>query len=292
MLFRVRYFIGLVGLIGRCFTGFIGGVGLVALAGAGGCDCNGGGFTVDAAPSDAPMLGSVTLAWSITDLNNVPLACDQVGATTVFLQLRNRFGGTGAVVSLSCASGTGMSQPIAPGTYDVTIELHAGADTIATAPAQNGVVIRSSLDAQLTSVTFKLDANGRLVLSIAAPPATSNCQPTAAGGAGITTNMITLVHTGDGCAPVTFTRTRGTTTLGTYVVSCSSPMVTDCIETDERLTVETMPSGSYTIQILGRFNALTCWQNNDTFQVPALGKTLDERRNLAFQDNVAGCVQP
>lgn len=262
---------------------------VASLVGIAGCD--GGGFAADASV-DAPAAGTVSLTWSITDLNNVPLVCDQVGATTVFMQLRNRSGGSGTVVSLGCTSGLGTSQTITPGVYDVTFELHAGAETIAIAPAQSNINVRPGLDTQLTSVAFKVDSNGRLELSIAAPPGTTNCQPTSAGGAGITTNTITLVHTGDGCAPVTFTRTRGGTMVGTYTVDCSAPMVTDCIESDELLTVDSMESGPYTILIRGNVNALTCWQNNDSFQVPPLGRTLGGRRNLGFQSAIMGCVRP
>ena len=262
-------------------------VGIVCAAG-----CDGGGFAADAGPPDAPATGTVTLAWSITDLNNVPLVCEQVGATTVFLQLRSRTGGNGATVSLGCTSGIGTSQSVTPGLYDVTFELHAGADTIAIATAQTNINIRPGLDTQLTSVTFKLDSNGRLELSIGAPPGTTNCRSTSEGGAGITTNTITLNHTGDGCAPVTFTRSRAGTAVGTYTVDCSTPVVTDCIESDELLTVDRMESGPYTILIRGNVGALTCWQNNDSFQVPPLGKTLAGRRNLGFQASIMGCVRP
>jgi hypothetical protein len=120
-------------------------------------------------------------------------------------------------------------------------------------------------------------------------PLTSNCKPPAMMGAGITGFTITLVHTGDGCAPVTFTRMRGTTMLGSYLVNCSSPMVTTCIESDETLTVPSMQSGPYQIHVRGKNNAVDCWKNDDALQVPPQGKTLTETLNLAFQTGTMGC---
>jgi hypothetical protein len=263
---------------------------VIALVGLSGCDCGGGGFP-DARPSDGPLPGTITATWSLTDLTGAPITCDQVGATTVFLQLRSRTTTAGAAVSLSCALSPATSQPLVAGIYDVTFELHAGATTIATGPAQNAVNVQPGLDTRLAPVAFMVDSNGGLIVSLAAPPVMSNCDPVADGGAGITTNTITLEHTGDGCAPVVFTRSRGATVLGTYTVSCSAPMVTKCIESDEQLAVASMPSGPYTIHIRGKVNALDCWQNDDSFQVPALGKVLSETRNLAFR-NVAGCMRP
>jgi hypothetical protein len=275
MLSRVLIQVGLAGAVG-------------AVSG-GGCDCSGGGFPADALGIDAVVAGTITATWSIVDLNGAPLPCDRIGATTVFLELRSRTRVFGVPVSLSCGLSPATSQLLPPDTYDVSFELHAGAATIAAAAAQNGVVVRPGDTTLLSPVAFQVDANGKLEISLIAPT-TTNCRPVVEMGAGITTNTITL-EAGGGCAPVTFTRSRGGSVVGTYVVNCSSPMITECIERDEVLTVPSLPSGPYTIHIRGKVNALDCWQNDDSFQVPALGATLDEPRNLAFR-NVAGCVSP
>jgi hypothetical protein len=264
-------------------------VGLLGLAGSVGC--GEGGFPPDAVTSDAEATGTVSLAFSLTDVQSGPINCEQVGANTVFLQLKSRTAATGAAVSLSCANSSGTSQPIAIGTYDVSIELHGFNVTLATAPNQNGVIIRAGADTPLSPVMFKVDANGALTFSLAAPPATSNCKAPAQGGAGITTTTITLVHPDGSCAPVTFARTRGTTTLSTYTVNCSAPMVAGCFENDEVFTVSSMASGPYLIHIRGRVAALDCWENNDSLQVPPSGQTLTTTLNLAFQ-RATGCVQP
>jgi hypothetical protein len=240
--------------------------------------------------SDAEATGTVSLGFSLADLQDAPINCEQVGANTVFLELKSRTAAAGAAVSLSCASGMATSQPIATGTYDVSFELHGFNVTLATAPDQNGVVVRAGLDTRLSPVVFKVDANGGLKISLAAPPATSNCDSPDEGGAGITTTTITLLHAGR-CAPVTFTRTRGTMTLGTYLVNCSAPMVAGCFEADEVLAVSSMESGPYTIHVRGRVGPIDCWNNDDTFQVPPNGQALTATLNLAFQSTI-GCVRP
>lgn len=265
---------------------------LFGLVSVGCSSCDGGGFPVDALSPDGRAAGTISLAWTITDLQGSQVSCEQVAANTVFLELKNRSGGVDDTISLSCASGQGTSQQLAAGIYDATFELHGFNTTVATATPQARIEVKAGQDTQLAPVTFQVDANGGLVLTLVAPPATSNCKSPAMGGAGITTTTITLVHTDDGCAPVTFTRTRGTMTLAPYIVNCSSPMVASCIENDEVLTVASMASGSYDIQVRGRVNSLDCWQNNDTLQVPPRGETLTVTLNLAFQATTAGCVRP
>jgi hypothetical protein len=258
------------------------------LAAAASCDCRGGGFPDATTVPDAPLPGAVSLAWSITDLNGAPVSCDQVGATTVFLQLRGQNSASGVAVSLSCNTGSGISQAVAPDTYHVSFELHSGSLTLATAPDQNTVVVRSGAPTALAPVSFQVDAVGNLVFSLAAPPQPSNCKPPGMG-AGITATTLTLVHTGDGCAPVTFTRSRGTTVLGTYTVNCGSPVVTSCIENDEALSATGIASGPYTVHIVGKVGANDCWTNDDAVQVPAQHQTRSATLNLAFQHN-PGCT--
>jgi hypothetical protein len=262
-------------------------VGLIAHGGCGGCE--GGGFSVDASEIDAVLQGTVTLAWSLTDLNGQPIQCDQVGASSVFLELRSHSTLSGAVASFSCQNNPSTSPPIAPGLYDVSFELHGINLTSVTAPGQAGVVIAPGQDTRLAPVTFAVDTMGGLALSLAAPPSTTNCKPPGMMGAGITGITITLVHTAGGCAPVTFVRTRGATMLGSYTVNCSSPQVASCIETDETLTVTDVPSGAYTIHVRGKVGAVDCWNNDDTLQVPPQGKVLSETLNLGFQTRTPGC---
>jgi hypothetical protein len=255
---------------------------LVGAAGCGGCD--GGGFPSDAFSPDALVqTGTVSLAFTLTDKANAPVTCDQIGANTVFLQLKSRTSASGAAVSLSCATGGGMSQPIPVGTYDVSIDLNGAingvAATLASGAPQNGVVVKVGANTMLDAATFAVNATGGLVLSLVAPLETSNCKQS---GAGITTTTITLVHTGDGCAPVTFSRSRGTTTLSPYTVNCSSPAITTCVESDEQLAVSNLVSGSYTIHVRGQINGIDCWTNDDILRVPLNDQNQTQTLNLAF----------
>jgi hypothetical protein len=260
---------------------------LALAAGCGGCDP--GGFPHDASLVDAPVPGTVTLAWSLTDTNGQPISCAQVGGSFVLLTLRTHTGAPGTVASFSCTNSPSTSTPIDPGVYDVAFELHGLALTSVTAPEQTGVTIAPGQDTRLAPITFVVDARGSLVVSLATPPRTSNCKAPSMMGAGITGTTITLEHTGDGCAPVTFVRARGSTMLGTYTVNCGSPQVAPCIETDETLTVATIASGPYTIHVRGKVGLADCWRNDNGLQVPPQGKALVETLNLAFQTGTPGC---
>lgn len=275
MQFRVTILAALLGL-----TGLGGGV-----VGCG----DDGGFPRDAAMQDSTAHGTVSLSWSIQDLNGQPVQCDQVGASTVSLALRARGDATGAAESFTCGNSPSTSKALEPGVYDVSFELHAGSVTLAVAPDQNGVVIVDGMNTPLAPITFVVDARGSLVLSLAALTATTNCKSPSMMGAGINGITITLMTAAGGCAPVTFVHTRGATTLTPYTVSCSSPVVAPCIENDETLTVPTLPSGPYTIHVRGKIGAVECWKNDDALQVPALDKSLTQPLNLAFQSGTTGC---
>ena len=257
---------------------------LIGIVSCGGCGS--GGFPPDAPKPDAAPKGSVTLAWSLIDLSGQPIQCDQVGANTVALQIRNHETLSGVASSFSCTNSPSM-QALDPGTYDISSELHGAGGTLATGADQNTVVVVSGQDTLLTPVTFMVDANGGLMLRLSVPsPLTSICKGPPMG-AGVTGMTITLVHTGGGCAPVTFQRSGGAA-MSSYVVNCSSPVIATCIENTETLTVPTMPSGPYTIHIRGKIGAVDCWQNDDSLQVPPQGKSLIETLNLA-KTAASGC---
>jgi hypothetical protein len=259
---------------------------ILAFVGAASCG-GGGGFPVDASGPPAP--GTVTLAWSLTDLAGAPITCAQVGANTIALTLQGHTT-AGALVSLSCDQGTGTSQSLSPDTYDVSIELHGAGLTAVKVAAQNNVIVKPGANVALSPVVFPVDPHGAIVFSIKVPQADTNCGGAADQGAGITSTTITLQHDDSGpCEPVTFTHTKGATMLASYTVDCSSPMVANCIERDEALTATGLPSGGYTVHVVGKINAAACWRNDDTVQVPPQGSTQSGTWNLALQKAVAGC---
>src|SRR5215831_21351706 len=86
-----------------------------------------------------PIHGSITLTWSITDLNHQPVTCAQVSARSVALRLRDRANGTLTAAVLPCDASPGTAQ-VPAGTYDIAFALTASdGTTLATAPAQRGV---------------------------------------------------------------------------------------------------------------------------------------------------------
>jgi hypothetical protein len=177
-----------------------------------------------------------------------------------------------------CTDLGGSTVPVTAGAYDATLALR-GADgsTIATAPTQAAVTIGAGVVAVLTPVTFTADSPGTVTLSITALATSTNCAPRERGGTGITGTLFTLVTASGGCAPLTFTRSRGTTVLGTYTVNCSSPQVDSCIERDETLTADGVDAGLYTVRAFGLIGPLRCWAAEDVLSVSAgapLAKTI------------------
>jgi hypothetical protein len=233
---------------------------MLALLGA----CTGG------TPPQPPASGTIALAWSIFDSTNQPATCDQVSARSVALRLRPHAGGNATATAMPCAPGSGNAQ-VAPGIYDIAIELDAADGTrLASAPDQTGISITADRTTQLTPVRFAATMTFRLVASIATS-ATTNCKATTSGGAGITATTVTLERFDsgrEGCAAATFSRAQGTTQQGTYKVDCSSPAVTTCIENNETLTAS-VPPGTYLIHVRGKRGTLDCWQGNDKLIVAA-----------------------
>ncbi|MBC7977857.1 MAG: hypothetical protein H7138_22990 [Myxococcales bacterium] len=245
-------------------------------------------FVLDAPSADAPTLGRVSLAWSITDLTGRPVSCDLVGGRAVSITLRNRGGAGGTPESFSCTSGLGSSRFVESGVYNVSIELRGDTGVIVAVPDQTSVVISGGVLTALDPVVFRVDTQGSFALSIATPPGASNCK-SPPQGAGITSMTITLVNQGGSCAAVKLLRSRGSTPLGSYTIDCGSPLTGACIENDETLTPEVpLPSDLYTIRIRGKVGPTECFRNNDELRVPAQGKVLTRTLNL---ENICTAAQ-
>ena len=220
--------------------------------------------------SDTPARGSISVTWSITGLDRQPTTCEQVGAATVFVELRNRAGDT-RTASFPCDQSPGTTEVVA-GAYAAAFELRTpNGTTLAAAPTQPTVTVAAGQVTTLTPIAFAMDAKGILAISVAAPPFSSNCKPARDNGAGMTSNTITLETMGGSCAPVTFTRSRGTTVLGTYTVSCSSPVQAPCIETDETFTMPSMIPGAYIIHVRGLSAGITCWRFDGVLEMLPAG---------------------
>jgi hypothetical protein len=256
---------------------------VLVLAGVG-VGCGGGSNGCGGGGSNVPR-GAVSIAWSLGDLEGHPATCDEVGASTVELSLRDNVTSASTTASLPCANSPGTTQAVAAGTYDITIRLKAiDGTTLATAEGRTNVVIAAGAATVVAPAVFFATTKGGLVLSLAASGAASNC----AGGAGITGVFITLIRSGGSCAPVTFIRSRGTTQLGTYTVDCGTPQVGPCMEADEKLTVAQIEPDTYKVHVRGNVGALHCWDNDDVLEVPLRPSPLVRTLTLTRQ-NSPGC---
>ncbi len=249
----------------------------------------GGGFPADAPIEGPPPGGNIALTWSLTDTNGQPIECGQVGGQVVTLVLRNRNVLGASTEVFTCSSLGGTTPLVAPGIYDIDFELRGTVGLLTMGGQQQGVIVTSSQTTELAPVTFAVDATGGLDLDLTTGKPGGNCKPTSEMGAGITSTTITLVHTGGGCEPVTFDISAGASDpAGAYVVNCTSPAVAPCIETDQKLTVATMPSGTYEIHVRGQIAGVDCYANDDGLTVPPLAKVLRQTLGLA-QQTTPGC---
>lgn len=249
--------------------------------------CGGGGGFPDARVIDAAVpTATFSLAWTVNDTANQPVACDRIGAISVTVLAHNQAVEGGQTEVFTCSTGMGTSQTLFAGTWDFDFQLTSATGVLATVPGQHGVTLTSGQNTALQPIAFSVDATGGLALTLATNRAGGNCaaQP---GGGGIQSTTITLVHSSDqSCEPVTFMITGG----GTYTVNCTTPVQAGCIDSTQTLTVSGMPSDAYTIHIGATIaGGATCWSNNDSLQVPAIGQTLTKTLNLAYATGTGGC---
>lgn len=253
--------------------------------------CGSGGGFPDARPIDAaPPKGTFSLAWTVSDTGSNPITCDQIGGQSVTAVAHNEaFDGATPEV-FGCSSLMGTSPGLAPGLYDIKFTLDSSAGTLATAPDQNQVVIASNQDTPLTPIAFAVDATGAVALHLSTGRAT-NCGGPPTGG-GISTLTLTLTHNSDlSCEPLTLQIGAGATQpAATYIINCGMPNVAACIENDQAVTATGVKSDGYTIHVKGFQGAASCWSNNDSIVVPALGQTLTRTLNLGFSSATSGCM--
>ena len=250
--------------------------------------CGSGGGFPDANRIDSPPeLGSFSIQWSVTDANHQPIPCDRVGGISMTVTYHNRAYSGALTEAFTCSTGSGTANGVIVGSYDFDYELDASDGPLATIPGPRAVAITSGQTTTLDPVTFAVDATGALALTITTGHAGGNC----AGGAGITSTTITLVHATSGaCEPLTLAISAGATQpAGNYTINCAAPTAGPCIDHDQTLTATGVPSDAYTIHVRGNVGTAACWSNNDALQVPALGKTLTRSVNLADATGMTGC---
>jgi hypothetical protein len=239
---------------------------------------------------DAPTAkGTFSLQWAVDNATGSAISCDSIGGSTVNVTAHGLdvLGGTSDAFTCSRLSAT--SDPLPIGNYDIEIELDGMIGTLATGPEQHAVAIATNANTPLPPVQFTVDATGGLQLKISSGKAGGNCVA-APGGAGITGMSITLFDSTNTCVPVTFAVAADATHgAAPYVVNCTTPTVGPCIENDQTVSLAGIPSGNYTIHVVGSVAAAACYRNNDGLPVPPLGHDLTRTLNLAFQTGTPGC---
>jgi hypothetical protein len=252
---------------------------VVAFAACGG----GGGFPTDSAPEAPPPGGRFQLSWSVTDLAANTIPCGSIGANFVTVTLRNRAIQGASTEVFSCTSGMATSLlTFAPGIYDLSFELGGTTGLIGTAPAVQGIEIVANQTVTIEPIAFAVDNTGKLEVFINTGVTGGNCN----GGAAVDNFTITLEHTGAACEPVTFAIDPGPP--NSYAVDCANPVLANCIDNDQKLSVATLPSGSYRIAVRGKVGGIDCWTNTSTINVPPNSQTLMQTLNLTKLATV-GC---
>ncbi len=252
---------------------------VVTVAACGG----GGGFPTDSPPEAPPPGGKFQLSWKVTDLADTTIPCAQVGANFVTVTLRNRAVQGASTEVFSCAAGEATSLlTFAPGIYDLTFELGGASGVIGTAPAVMGIEIVSNDTVTVDPITFAVDNTGKLELFLNTAVTGGNCN----GGAGVNNFTITLTHSGAECEPVTFDISNGPP--NSYTVDCANPALSNCIDNDQKLSVATLPSGSYQIVVQGKIGGVDCFTNTSTLVIPPNSKTLMQTLGLT-KLTTAGC---
>ncbi len=238
---------------------------VLSLAACGG----GGGFPTDSPPEAPPVGGRFSMSWSVTDLNAAVIPCGQIGASFVTVTLRNRAIQGASTEVFSCTSGMATSlMTFTPGLYDLSFELGGTSGVIGSAPAALAIEITSGGTVTVDPITFAVDATGKVELFLTTGNAGGNC----AGGAAVDNVTLSLTHTGAACEPVTFDISNGPPS--SYVVNCAAPPLSACIDNDQKLSVPTLPSGNYRLEVIGKIGGLDCYSTSATLIVPPNSKTL------------------
>jgi hypothetical protein len=255
--------------------------------------CGSGGGFPDAPLPDTPPTAQFSLSWSVIDQDSQPLACSRIGGPTMTVLAHNKAYDGGNAEAFSCSSGMGTSQAVYAGTFDLDFELSGVFGLLARAPSQLSVDIPVGSVTPLQPLVFQVEALGSLALKLSSGASGGNCAAAGSGGAGITAVSISVTRNSDGtCIPMSFAVGAGASTAaGTYATDCTTPADYSggCIESDQVLSVASVPSDAYTVHVRGKIATTNCWTNNDFIQVPPLQKTLTRTLNLAHDLVTPGC---
>lgn len=237
--------------------------------------CGDGSGNPDAGAIDAPVTrGTMSLSWSLTDLDDNPLACEDVAALSISLQRTRQGSSTGAVDPFTCAAGSGTSAELDPGTYDVVVMVSALAGTLSEPQVLAPVEVVAGQNATIDPVVFQVDPVGNFSFNVDTGAAGGNCADEGAGGGALTALEIRLLDGEDICIPTTFVVGNETPPV-TYVSDCQGS-TTACVAKDVTFSVVGTTSGAHALEIAGTKNGLDCYSRTTLFTIPGndLGRML------------------
>ncbi|HUH03624.1 MAG TPA: hypothetical protein VML75_16625 [Kofleriaceae bacterium] len=236
--------------------------------------CGGGSDNADAGSTDAPVTrGTMSLSWSITDLDGNPLACADVAALSISLQMTRQGSAAGVVDPYTCAAGAATSRELDPGTYDVVVMAAAQAGNLTTPIVLEPVEVVAGQNTVLDPIVFRIDPVGNFSFRIDTGASAGNCADEAAGGGALTALEIRLLDDGDVCIPTTFV--IGDVNPVTYVSDCQGS-TTGCVDKDVDFSVIGTASGPHTLEIIGDKDGLECYSRTSMLAIPGndLGRML------------------
>lgn len=234
--------------------------------------CGGDNNAVDATPVDAPPEeGTVSLSWAV-DNAGAALTCDDVLGVVVRVTARPVEGGTGYPEAFGCDVGSGTSSAIPANEYNVEVVLTTSNNRPLTEPIEfPNVAVLPGQNTPLGDVVFQVVPEGSVEFTIDTGAAAGNCALEADGGAELSEFRIDYINAQGQCVPATFTIADGANRPGgTYVSDCAIARAL-CIDADQVVRAENVPSGTVSMNIVGYRGVDECYTRMPLFSVPGNG---------------------
>jgi hypothetical protein len=227
---------------------------------------------IDARPDE----GTLALAWTVADADQSPITCDEVAALTVAVNALPEGAGSGIPLAFPCGDGSGTVQ-LDSGTYQLRIELRAGAGVLDGPITMNGVEITQDQTTDLGSIGFEVPTTGGFSFLLDTPPLGSNCDQ-AEGD--LTEVIFELRDATDTCVPATFEIAAGAaSSAGTYQADCTGAGF-GCIDNDQMITAIGVDSGPHGLVMRGAKGGVPdCYRRDAQIIIPGN----DLVRNLPAQ---------
>jgi hypothetical protein len=242
-----------------------------------------------AGPPDARVIdgpppgGTFTLTWTLHD-GATALTCADLGGATIAVSITGVGDGFGVTDVFDCASATGTTRAVAPGKYNLDVQLTGPTGALAAVIPFRDVVAVTSSDTKLDPIDFAVMARGGLKFRLVAQGVAANCT----GTAPIAGMQLRIRDAQNLCEPATFMVAAGAgTAASTYTDDCQTAVVGPCIERDQIVTVSDLRSGSVKLDVSGQVAGQPCWGGTNYLTVPTMSTVRDYGALSFLHDNTA-----